>query len=99
MKRFHYLLTLAAAVLLPAFSYAQEFPYKGLNYLLEDGVVCVGYNSDVEGDIVIPESVLFDGVPYTVSGIGDGAFNRSAVSSVVIPNTVTFIGEQAFGGC
>ena len=51
MKRFPYLLTLAAGVLLSASSYAQEFSYKGLNYLLEDGVVCVGYNSDAEGDI------------------------------------------------
>lgn len=99
MKRFPYLLTLAAGVLLSASSYAQEFSYKGLNYLLEDGVVCVGYNSDADGDIIIPGSVRYEGVSYPVSGIGDGAFSWAAVSSVDIPNTVTFIGQQAFCGC
>ena len=99
MKRFPYLLTFAAAVLFSASSSAQEFQYGGLNYMLEDGVVYVGYNSDAEGDVVIPGTVRYEGVSYPVSGIGDGAFSWAAVSSVEIPGTVTFIGQQAFCGC
>lgn len=54
------------------------------------------------GAVVIPSSI--DGV--TVTAIGDKAFykervysSQNAVTSVVIPNTVTSIGFAAFGNC
>lgn len=55
--------------------------------------------SDYEGDVVIPASVVYNDVTYTVTGIDNYAFDDSNVSSVVIPNTVTSIGNSAFAYC
>ncbi len=52
------------------------------------------------GDIVIPSSVAYDGITYSVTSIGSSAFkNCENVSSVTIPNTVTIIEEEAFAEC
>ena len=52
------------------------------------------------GDIVIPSSVAYDGITYSVTSIGHSAFkNCENVSSVTIPNTVTIIEEEAFAEC
>ncbi len=49
------------------------------------------------GNIVIPSTVSYNGTIYTVSSIGDYAFLvNSLLTSAVIPNTVTSIGEMAF---
>lgn len=51
------------------------------------------------GDLVIPETIHSGGVDWTVTEIMDGAFRESTITSVVIPNTVTAIGNQAFYLC
>lgn len=52
------------------------------------------------GDIVIPETVTFQDVTFTVDGIRENAFDGSfELLSVLIPNTVTTIGAEAFQGC
>jgi len=62
-------------------------------------------NSEVEPaqpitDLVIPETISFDGKDYSVTSIGDGAFCRcSSLTSVTIGNNVTSIGESAFYNC
>ena len=56
-------------------------------------------------NIVIPENVTYNDVTYLVTSIGDYAFacpcipSSSQISSIVIPNSVTNIGNVAFGGC
>lgn len=61
------------------------------------------YENDCSGDIVIPETVTYDGKTYTVTAIGEYAFyNRyssTALKSISIPNTVTSIGKSAFYYC
>ncbi len=55
------------------------------------------YNNSYSGDVVIPETVHYGGVAYTVNAVGKMAFaNSSPMTSVVVPNTVKFIGESAF---
>lgn len=49
--------------------------------------------------VEIPASVEYDGVTYTVVGIAPTALYNENVSSVSIPNTVTYIGNSAFRGC
>ena len=51
------------------------------------------------GDLVIPETIHSSGYDWTVAEIMEGAFRESTITSVVIPNTVTTIGNHAFYMC
>ena len=56
--------------------------------------------SEYAGDVVIPAQIHVDGSIYIVNSIENDAFNDcSALTSIVIPNSVTFIGKGAFYGC
>ena len=53
-----------------------------------------------KGDIIIPQSVQYKGNTYSVTSIGEYAFNDcEKLTSITIPNSVTSIGEHAFSGC
>ena len=48
----------------------------------------------------IPSSVKYNSVTYSVTSIGDNAFNGcSGLTSITIPNSVTRIGSNAFYNC
>lgn len=51
------------------------------------------------GDVVIPESVSYDGETYGVTAIASKAFNYSTLTSVFIGDGVTSIGDYAFYSC
>ena len=52
------------------------------------------------GDVVIPDSVSYEGMTFAVTGIEINAFEDCyELTSVVIPNSVETISEQAFQGC
>ena len=58
------------------------------------------YSNEYSGDIVIPESVTYNGTTYSVTSIGYYAFYYcTGLISVTIPNSVTSIGSYAFQGC
>jgi hypothetical protein len=63
-----------------------------------DENIVAGINA-YEGVCIIPETVNFEGDNYAVTAIAEGAFSYSKVTDVVIPNSVTRIGEEAFLGC
>ncbi len=53
-----------------------------------------------KGNIVIPESIVYEGVECSVTSIGNSAFSScNELNSVVIPNSVTAIGNNAFMIC
>ena len=52
--------------------------------------------NEYTGDIVIPATVNYGGTDYTVTEIGEGAFFRSTITSVQIPEGVTLINKEAF---
>lgn len=52
------------------------------------------------GNVVIPESVEYDGVIYNVISIERSAFNGCrSLTSITIPKSITSIGDGAFSGC
>ena len=67
---------------------------------LTGGLLSDVYETLPTGDLVIPESVSHDGVTYTVTTIGNGAFlNCFGLTNVSIPATVTTIESGALAGC
>lgn len=65
--------------------------------ITEDNEVTIARGFAASGDLVLPETIA--GYPVTV--IGDQAFYsyNNDLTDVVIPDTVTHIGEQAFSIC
>jgi hypothetical protein len=53
-------------------------------------------NKKYLGDIVIPASVTSDGVTYSVTSIGEEAFEGCRITSVDMSNNITSIGREAF---
>lgn len=79
---------------------------QGLTYILymDHTATIANYdNSTPDGVIDIPDTVTKDNIDYTVTAIGDSAFEsfppRINVSSVFIPATVRSIGDSAFSYC
>ena len=89
---------------------AQHFEVDGIYYYVDDYseldyktvVVYAPEESPTiyTGNVVIPETVVYEGETYTVAQIGVSAFNGcTKLTGVSIPNTVTTIEHCAFKGC
>ena len=79
---------------------AMEIQIDGVNYKLDpetkQATVIEKSSGKYSGEVVIPESVTFKGTSHSVTSIGYGAFwDCSGLTSVTIPNSVTWIGERA----
>ena len=96
-------------VALPTF--AHDFEVNGIyyNYLDETaktvevtyrGYSYDSYSNEYTGALAIPSSVTYSGTTYSVTRIGNRAFeNCTYLTSVTIPNSVTKICDYAFSGC
>ncbi len=94
------LLTLCATSTL----FAQTFTDNGINYnITSPTTVEVAKNYGLTGAVIIPNSVTNSSDTYTVTGIGNDAFDNAYASndltSITIPNSVTIIGQNAFNKC
>ncbi len=95
-----------AIMLLSLQAMAYDFSYthqgKTLYYDItsSNSVKVAACDTTVNGDVVIPSSLEYNGTTYSVTSIGSSAFSYcSGLTSVTIPNSVTFIGSSAFREC
>ena len=79
---------------------AQTFIDRNLNYSVNDDGATVTLTGFIDRyqDLIIPETVNYEGQDYPVTAIGNRAFWDYwwDQDSLVIPNTVTYIGYSAF---
>ena len=80
---------------------AYDFEIDGIYYYHSGSNLTVTSGTNTySGDIVIPETITHYGETYSVTSIGNSAFNGcTGLTSVKIPNSVTSIGYSAFYGC
>ncbi|MDO4824329.1 MAG: leucine-rich repeat protein [Bacteroidales bacterium] len=72
----------------------------GITYqLYDDNTAVLTKGQGASDDIVLPSAIAHNGKDYTLTRIGNNAFSKSNVLSVIIPNTVTTIGNEAFYHC
>ena len=107
MKQLIQTTILLLALLLPALATAYDFEVDGIYYNINGneaavthhrhpGFIYIGYS----GSVVIPATVTYNGTTYPVTSIDTIAFYGSTkLTSIEIPNSVTAIGQQAFGYC
>jgi hypothetical protein len=71
---------------------------NGVRYRLDEKTLTaeVIQKDGYKGDIIIPETVVFNERTYRVTSIGEDAFAYSDLISIVIPDTVTYIDGGAF---
>ena len=94
----------AMAAMLPASMSAYDFKEGDLYYDVNGNEATVTYQivgmGSYSGDVVIPETVVHDGVEYAVTAIGYKAFtNCYNMTSIEIPNSIVSIGAHAFVNC
>lgn len=97
-------LALLAAALTASTACAYDFEGGGIYFNItgsdthEVAVAPPGAAEVYSGVVILPTTVNYNGSNYAVTSIAPKAFFRSAVTEVVIPNSVTAIGDHAFAG-
>lgn len=99
MKRITLLCVAIAAV---TSAVALDFTSNKIYYTItsESTVECGAYTGTDYGPVDVPATVNYNGKEYTVVGFGDGCFkDKSKISSVTMPETITYIGKESFYRC
>ena len=105
MKKLVLTLTILAGFVMHASAY--DFQFGNLLYtIISTDPPCVRLDGHVDGtaaqgELIIPETVTYDGIDYNVTKIANSAFLSciKLEGELVIPNTVTIIGTNAFYHC
>jgi hypothetical protein len=65
------------------------------NYVTNNGAITITHYTGSDSAVIIPDTIN----DFAVVSIGPGAFYFSSITSVIIPNSVTNIGDSAFQSC
>ncbi len=77
-----------------------DFKYKVVEGTETVGVLGFSSTSDKAGEKVLPETVTYKDVTYTVVSVGYAAFaNNANLTGFVMADTVTTVGSNIFYGC
>ncbi len=91
---------LLGAMFIGATSLLAQTLIDGIYYELNDDTrtasVAESLMMDYAGDIIIPTSVKYDDMTYTVTEIDQYAFAYCKIKSITLPNSITKIGYYAF---
>jgi hypothetical protein len=100
MKRI-YLLTIIFFISLMVRAINVEIDGIMYNINVKTGLTEVAANTSHQytGDIVIPETITYEGKEYTVTAIGESAFFQRNITSITFPNSITSIDRAAFYCC
>lgn len=93
------ILTCLAAAMTLAGSAQETAVIDGITYLLDGGKASVMQQNGLTGDIVIPETVRYGGEDYTVTTVQSNAFKNNQITSILLPNTVSVMGDACFESC
>ena len=100
MKALRHLFAALSLLLCSVAASAQTFEVDGLSYTVlsaEDYTVSVENGNPVIEEVVIPATVTYEGIEYRVTEIKTHGFSAGdSPTSIVIPESVTKIGEFAF---
>ncbi len=69
---------------------------------IDEGGASIGiiFDYGYVGDVVIPETVSYNGVEYTVTTIADGTFQGATrLTSISLPSTISYLGSSPFTNC
>ena len=96
-------LLLLVMMLLPMMAMADAVEIDGIFYNLNAETNMAEVTSNpvfYTGELVIPSSVTYHDIAYSVTSIGQEAFlNNKDLAKITIPNSVSTIGISAFNGC
>lgn len=101
MKQFFIAITITIAAL---GARAQVFEAGGISYQVTGPATVEVVDRPLDGGndyhdvVIVPSSVFFDGLNYTVDAIAPQAFSHSHVTELVLPRSVTALGEGACEG-
>lgn len=116
------LLLFLVTMLMPIMASAYDFEVDGICYTITsigDLTVEVANSSNTEtkssnyeGDIIIPSSIVYNNVTFSVTGVGMAAFGyyekrpgsesfggTDKITSVSLPSTIKYLGTYSFIGC
>ena len=98
------LLVLGVMLLKGTCVYAQKVLIDSVYYRLDGATktaeIAVQSTSTAVGDVVINDSVTYEGVNYAVSSMADGAFAEcNQLTSITLPQTLRNLGQYAFLRC
>ena len=96
-------LLLFLSMLLPLAASADAVEIDGIYYNLISKVKTAEVTTNplkYKGKIIVPETITYDGINYSVTSIGEKAFSYCpGLTSIEIPSSITSIGTDAFNIC